>query len=215
MNKLLLNTIVVLAGAFNLMAADVSQTYEVGPGKNGSYWITQSGKVGEKLTVSFTPKSDYEFTRNTQCDDQTKAGWRPNGGPHTYRVQCTKEHSKEDQRAVFSGMVRVLAEAGKGSPPPELPWDLAGFFKVLRDHEGFGEDWARGGAGFVSEKKNAPPIYEGEARWDEATRTFIGTFSEGGASGFTGFHKGYPDMKSKAWGSLCLVDRYYSAPPPS
>jgi hypothetical protein len=185
MKKVLLSVMIMLVGALNLTAADTSKTYEVGPGKNGSHWITQSGKVGDNLTVNFTPKNGYQFTRATQCEDQTKADWQRRG-PHTFQVQCVEKHHKEDQRAVFSGAVRAEAQAGQGAPPAELPWDLAGFFKVLGEHEGVGDDMGRGGAGLTSSKPGGAPIPKGEATYDPATGQFIGSFSEGEKKGFTG-----------------------------
>ncbi len=139
MKKFILTISCLFAIAPSSMAADVSQTYDVGPNDNGSRMITPTGAIGDRLKISFTPKEGYRFTKDTQRDDKTKAGWQ-RSGPHSFDVTCKADHRKEDQWAVFSGALRAITKEGmKGEPPPELPWKLDGFFKVLGEHEGVGD----------------------------------------------------------------------------
>jgi len=163
-------------------ATEYPKPFTVGPGDNGRQWIQKGLKVGDVMIVTFAAKPPYKLV-SAYVTSSSGAAWTQTG--FTFKLIITKDiDTRSTLEAHWNGELSLDGPGGVGQvkvKPKPITWDLTGLYTVLGDHEGAGDDLGRDPIGSLkSDKPNAgkPPVEAGKATYDEATKSWVGTFTE-------------------------------------
>ena len=210
LDRLMLATILatmVALGMTGMLAGEThDQSYAIPPGthtaKQGEGRLfTDLAKTGDYVRVTFTAPPGYVLV-STRVEDPLFLGWRE-FSTHVFRVEVKPGLSTTAAHyADFYGVLRKSAtgsgQGGRSGPvdpnpptPEDLTWDIRGHFKVLKAHEGTGEDQNRRPlAGLTTDKSHARQETEGKARYDTTQDRFIGSLE----GQWLGVHIHNPDL---------------------